>query len=264
MNVAPKAADEACSQLAGRLLAATQRHARGHAVVRTCGAKALSTTCIAATGVLVCHPLRAARSARPRSQVTVEEGWPQSGVGSEVRGLAHDASEGTTVVGHTQSALQQGASAKDVDARRGWQGRAGHLGRAAALPELFVVLHGDRIEPPCTCLGHCAPVPQIAALMQELAFDELDAPVLRVTGGAARGACRAASLIVCASPSQQAPALEGRLAMDTSPAPTSLAGAEVPMPYAANLEVAALPQVGPRVFASAACGRACVPLPCCC
>ncbi|KAG2488816.1 hypothetical protein HYH03_012615 [Edaphochlamys debaryana] len=42
---------------------------------------------------------------------------------------------------------------------------------------------------------------EIAALMQELAFDELDAPVLRVTG------------------------------------------AEVPMPYAANLEAAALPQV---------------------
>ncbi|GIL89733.1 hypothetical protein Vretifemale_17509 [Volvox reticuliferus] len=47
----------------------------------------------------------------------------------------------------------------------------------------------------------CGVGAEIAALMQELAFDELDAPVLRVTG------------------------------------------AEVPMPYAANLEAAALPQV---------------------
>ncbi|EFJ52983.1 hypothetical protein VOLCADRAFT_108817 [Volvox carteri f. nagariensis] len=47
----------------------------------------------------------------------------------------------------------------------------------------------------------CGVGSEIAALMQELAFDELDAPVLRVTG------------------------------------------AEVPMPYAANLEAAALPQV---------------------
>ncbi|GLC41843.1 Pyruvate dehydrogenase E1 component subunit beta-1 [Pleodorina starrii] len=47
----------------------------------------------------------------------------------------------------------------------------------------------------------CGVGSEVAALMQELAFDELDAPVLRVTG------------------------------------------AEIPMPYAANLEAAALPQV---------------------
>lgn len=61
---------------------------------------------------------------------------------------------------------------------------------------------------------HCGIASEISASVMELAFDELDAPVERVTG------------------------------------------VEVPMPYAANLEAAALPTVADVVIAAKkVCGK---------
>lgn len=105
---------------------------------------------------------------------------------------------------------------------------------------------------------------EIAALMQELAFDELDAPVIRVTGGCGlngvwvkvAGMMRSSRELVSLLPvfsrrrgthavRPRAVPFANQMSRTHAPAallPAPLPGAEVPMPYAANLEAASLPQ----------------------
>ena len=74
-----------------------------------------------------------------------------------------------------------------------------------------------------------------ALIMESDAFNHLDAPVERVTG-AETGRCRA----------RLGDEAEARI---PPPAPLSPSGADVPMPYAINLEKQALPQVDDIVAA---------------
>jgi pyruvate dehydrogenase E1 component beta subunit len=90
--------------------------------------------------------------------------------------------------------------------------------RALCMPLMRWLL--SKRVPLCRCVAveegwpHCGIASEISASIMELAFDELDAPVERVTG------------------------------------------VEVPMPYAANLEAAALPSVADVMTAAKkVCGK---------